>query len=92
MIHTKPFFKRRFHPVADRLADAGVTANQVTITAGLLSSTVGTAIIVAPGDHWPLLIPFALGLVAAPGVWPDTLLVTLLLVSALTIANRVQGP
>jgi hypothetical protein len=35
MIHTKVFFQRQFPPVADRFAEAGVTANQVTITAGL---------------------------------------------------------
>ena len=192
MIYTRVFFQRRFRPIADRLADAGVTANQVTITAGLLSCAAGTTIIAAPGARWPLLliplvlcvrlpcnhidgilarehgmatplgailndlidvvsdvmlylpmalvagvtpellvpavvlgvlsefagilgqangaerrhdgplskfprgvgygaIALALGLGAAPGLWLDALLVILMLLSALTIANRVQG-
>ena len=56
MIHTKVFFQQQFRPVADRFADAGVTANQVTITAGLLSCAAGAAIIAAPGAQWPLLL------------------------------------
>ncbi len=192
MIHTKTFFQQQFRPVAGRVADAGVTANQVTITAGLMSFAAGVAIIAAPGAQWPLLlvplvllvrlpcnhidgilarehgmatplgailndlldvisdvmlylplalvpgvtpqllipavvlgvlsemagvlgqangaerrhdgplwkfprgvaygaIALALGLGAAPGLWLDALFVTLLFLSALTIANRVQG-
>ncbi len=192
MTHTKVFFQQQFRPVADRLADAGVSANQVTITAGLLPCVAGAAIIAAPSAQWPLLliplvllvrlpcnhidgilarehgmatplgailndlldvasdvmlylplalvpgvraellipavvlgvlsemagvlgqangaerrhdgplwkfprgvaygaIALALGLGAAPGLWLDALLVSLLFLSALTIARRVQG-
>ena len=192
MSHTKAFFQRQFRPVAGRFADAGVTANQLTITAGLLPCAAGATVIATPGAQWPLLliplvllvrlpcnhidgilarehgmatplgailndlidvvsdvmlylplalvpgvtpqllipavvlgvlsemagvlgqaagaerrhdgplwkfprgvaygaIALALGLGAAPGLWLDTLLVILLFLSALTIANRVQG-
>lgn len=66
MIHTKVFFQQQFHPVADRLADAGVSANQVTITAGLLPCAAGAAIVAAPRAQWPLLLIPLVPLVRLP--------------------------
>lgn len=63
MVHTKVFFQQQFRPVADRLADAGVSANQVTITAGLLPCAAGAA---APRAQWPLLLIPLVPLVRLP--------------------------
>ena len=57
----KPAFQARLRPLADRLARAGVTANQITLLAAALS--VATGIVVAAfADHRPvfLLMPVVL--------------------------------
>jgi CDP-diacylglycerol--glycerol-3-phosphate 3-phosphatidyltransferase len=57
----KPIFQNLVRPLTRRLAHAGVTANQVTITALALSCIAGAAIALRPQAHWPLLaIPFVL--------------------------------
>jgi CDP-diacylglycerol--glycerol-3-phosphate 3-phosphatidyltransferase len=57
----KPAFQRLLRPTANALARAGVTANQVTVAAVLLSFGVGGAVALAPGAGWPLLlVPAAL--------------------------------
>lgn len=52
----KPAFQNLLRPLTGALASAGVTANQVTITAALLSGTVGTCIYCYPQARWPLLV------------------------------------
>ena len=52
----KPAFQGLLRPVARGLAGAGVTANQVTLAAMLLSVVVGAAIAWAPTAAWPLLL------------------------------------
>ena len=52
----KPRFQGLLRPLSDRLAGAGVTANQLTITAMLLSIASGAAVILWPDQHWPLLL------------------------------------
>jgi len=57
----KPAFQRLLRPVSDRLARAGVTANQVTIAAALLSAVVGLCVYTNPLAAWALaLVPLAL--------------------------------
>ena len=57
----KPRFQARLRPLVDYLARAGVSANQVTIFAMVLSGVVGTAVARYPFDRWPLLLmPVAL--------------------------------
>lgn len=51
----KPRFQALLRPMVKRLAAAGVTANQVTITAVFLSLLAGLAIVLAPGHPAPLL-------------------------------------
>lgn len=52
----KPAFQNRLRPLTRGLAGAGVTANQVTILAALLSAAVGACIAVWPLEDWPLLL------------------------------------
>ena len=52
----KPAFQGLLRPVTRALAAAGVTANQVTVAAALLSAAVGAAIALAPAARWPLLV------------------------------------
>jgi CDP-diacylglycerol--glycerol-3-phosphate 3-phosphatidyltransferase len=52
----KPRFQRLLRPLVDRLAAVGVTPNQVTVAAGLLSVAAGAAIATRPASHWPLLL------------------------------------
>ena len=52
----KPAFQRLLRPVCGALARNGVTANQVTVSAAVLSGAVGTAIALAPQARWPLLV------------------------------------
>ena len=52
----KPAFQNLLRPLTGALASAGVTANQVTITAALLSGAVGTCIYCYPQARWPLLV------------------------------------
>jgi CDP-diacylglycerol--glycerol-3-phosphate 3-phosphatidyltransferase len=57
----KPAFQRLLRPAVGRLARAGVTANQVTVSAALLSLGVGAAIAWRPGEpRLLLLLPAAL--------------------------------
>ena len=52
----KPAFQALLRPVTRGLAHAGVTANQVTIAAAVLSAAVGACIWLAPAARWPLLV------------------------------------
>ena len=54
----KPRFQARLRPFVGRLADAGVTANQVTLAAAVLSLAVGAFAFDSAQARWPfLLIP-----------------------------------
>lgn len=52
----KPRFQARLRPMTARLAQAGVTANQVTVAALLLSILGGVLVAEAPASPWPLLL------------------------------------
>lgn len=52
----KPAFQKLLRPVTRALASAGVTANQVTVAAALLSAGVGACIWFRPAARWPLLL------------------------------------
>ena len=52
----KPAFQNLLRPITRVLASAGVTANQVTLAAAMLSGAVGVCIAVYPGERWPLLV------------------------------------
>lgn len=57
----KPRFQALLRPLCGALAAAGVTANQVTVAAALLSALAGAAVLWQPEAHWPLLmLPAAL--------------------------------
>lgn len=57
----KPRFQGLLRPVTARLAQAGVSANQVTLAAALLSLLAGLLVALQPGARWPfLLLPVAL--------------------------------
>ncbi len=51
----KPRFQALLRPLAIGLAHAGVTANQVTLAALVLSLVCGTLIALFPDSPWPLL-------------------------------------
>ena len=51
----KPAFQNLLRPVTRALARAGVTANQVTLAALLLSVAYGALIAWRPSERWPLL-------------------------------------
>ena len=51
----KPRFQALLRPLCQTLAAAGVTANQVTVAAMLLSFAAGSAIVWQPDSSWPLL-------------------------------------
>jgi CDP-diacylglycerol---glycerol-3-phosphate 3-phosphatidyltransferase len=51
----KPRFQRLLRPLVAALARAGITANQVTVAAVVLSAAGGAAIAFAPAARWPLL-------------------------------------
>ena len=57
----KPAFQARLRPLTDRLADAGVTANQITLLAAVLSIATGLVVAVF-ADHRAifLLMPVVL--------------------------------
>lgn len=52
----KPAFQNLLRPLTRSLASAGVTANQVTIAAALLSGAVGACFVSNPQARWPLLV------------------------------------
>lgn len=52
----KPVFQGLLRPAVRRLAGAGVTANQVTTAALLLSVATGAVIALQPGNMWWLLL------------------------------------
>jgi len=52
----KPAFQNLLRPLTRGLAQAGVTANQVTLTAALLSVAVGACLAIFPEARWPLLV------------------------------------
>jgi CDP-diacylglycerol--glycerol-3-phosphate 3-phosphatidyltransferase len=57
----KPRFQALLRPIVKTLASAGVTANQVTVAAMVLSLATGACIALWPGRTWPmLLIPLVL--------------------------------
>ncbi len=52
----KPRFQALLRPLVNFLANHGVSANQVTVAAMLLSLAAGGAIAGYPTDRWPLLL------------------------------------
>jgi len=52
----KPAFQALLRPLVARLAAAGVTANQVTVAAAVLSGAAGGALAWQPQARWPLLL------------------------------------
>jgi CDP-diacylglycerol--glycerol-3-phosphate 3-phosphatidyltransferase len=57
----KPRFQALLRPLVKSLAEAGVTANHVTVAALVLSIVVGALITLFPAKKWPLLLmPLAL--------------------------------
>jgi CDP-diacylglycerol---glycerol-3-phosphate 3-phosphatidyltransferase len=52
----KPKFQALLRPITQKLAAAGVTANQVTLAAAALSIAVGACIAMWPERNWPLLL------------------------------------
>jgi phosphatidylglycerophosphate synthase len=56
----KPRFQGLLRPLAGWLAAAGITANQVTVVAALLSATTGAFVTLQAAATWPfLLLPIA---------------------------------
>ena len=57
----KPRFQALLKPLVNSLAEAGITANHVTVAALVLSFIVGALITLFPAQKWPLLLmPVAL--------------------------------
>ena len=57
----KPAFQNLLRPACGALAKAGITANQVTLGAMLLSIATGTALAILREEHWVLfLVPATL--------------------------------
>ena len=52
----KPAFQNALRPICRSLAAAGVTANQVTVVAALLSFVLGGLVALFPAERWPLLL------------------------------------
>ena len=52
----KPKFQNLLRPITRALAGAGVTANQVTVTALVLSAVNGALVASFPTERWPLLL------------------------------------
>jgi CDP-diacylglycerol---glycerol-3-phosphate 3-phosphatidyltransferase len=52
----KPAFQRLLRPLCGSLARTGVTANQVTVAAALLSLAAGGLVAWRPAARWPLLL------------------------------------
>lgn len=53
----KSRFQNLLRPVVRNLANAGITANQVTIAAALVSVALGLFLFLAPGAIWFALVP-----------------------------------
>ena len=69
----KPAFQRLLRPVCQRLAAAGVTANQVTLAALALSLAAGALVALSGGSAWalsllPLVLFLRMGLNAIDGM------------------------
>jgi CDP-diacylglycerol--glycerol-3-phosphate 3-phosphatidyltransferase len=69
----KPAFQRLLRPVCQRLATAGVTANQVTLAALALSLVAGALLALSGGATWalwllPLVLFLRMGLNAIDGM------------------------
>jgi CDP-diacylglycerol--glycerol-3-phosphate 3-phosphatidyltransferase len=57
----KPRFQALLRPLVKSLAEAGITANHVTVAALVLSFILGVLIALFPAEKWPLLLmPLAL--------------------------------
>lgn len=56
----KPKFQNLLRPIVQKLYDSNVTANQVTVTAMLLSIIVGTLLLLLPYPQLFILLPFIL--------------------------------
>jgi CDP-diacylglycerol---glycerol-3-phosphate 3-phosphatidyltransferase len=52
----KPEFQALLRPLTERLAAIGITANQVTVAAAVLSVVSGLLIAAWPDSNWPLLV------------------------------------
>ena len=52
----KSKFQNLLRPITRGLAGAGVTANQVTVAALLLSAANGALIAIYPNERWPLIL------------------------------------
>jgi CDP-diacylglycerol--glycerol-3-phosphate 3-phosphatidyltransferase len=52
----KPKFQALLRPICGAMARSGVTANQVTVAAALLSAAGGGTILWQPEARWPLLV------------------------------------
>jgi len=52
----KPKFQGLLRPITRSLVNLGVTANQVTVFAAVLSIGAGACLAIWPTEHWPLLI------------------------------------
>jgi CDP-diacylglycerol---glycerol-3-phosphate 3-phosphatidyltransferase len=52
----KPQFQKLLRPLAANLAKRGLTANDVTLGALLLSAAHGAWLALAPGSRWPLVL------------------------------------
>lgn len=52
----KPAFQRLLRPLCRSLAGRGVTANQVTVAAAILSLAAGALVAWQPAQRWPLLL------------------------------------
>ncbi|HGV3501449.1 MULTISPECIES: CDP-alcohol phosphatidyltransferase family protein [Providencia] len=56
----KPKFQDLLRPIVSKLFNAGITANQVTLAALLLSIIVGLVLFFFPNPHLFILLPFVL--------------------------------
>jgi len=54
--HLKPAFQGFLRPLTQRLANNGITANQVTVFAALLSIISASLIVLFPTHNWPLAL------------------------------------
>lgn len=52
----KPRFQALLRPLVRTFAQAGVSANQITVAAMVLSLMIGALIALRPGARWPLLL------------------------------------